>query len=99
MTGTSIVNRRLLALVSAAVFTVGLGGCATTSELNSLKDRVDAAEADASAARAEASAARQEAAEARTLAGQAMSAATDAQATADESPTKIDRMIKKAMYK
>ena len=63
MTGTRIVDRRLLALVSAAVLTVGLGGCATTSDLNSLEDRVDAAEADASAARAEASAARQEAAE------------------------------------
>ena len=99
MKGKSDANRRLMALVSAAVFATALSGCATTSELNNLKDRVDAAESAASAAKAEASAARQEAAEARSLAEQAMSVANDAQATADESATKIDRMFKKAMYK
>lgn len=99
MKGTSNARSHLLALAAASVLAVGLSGCATTSDLNSLRDQVDAAEAAANDAKAEAATARQEAADARALAEQAMSTANDAKATADDSATKIDRMFKKAMYK
>jgi murein lipoprotein len=99
MNGTSDVKSRLLALAAASVLIGGLSGCATTSELNSLKDQVSAAQATADSAQAEAAAARQEAADARALAEQAMDTANEAKASADESEAKIDRMFKKAMYK
>jgi murein lipoprotein len=99
MNGTRDARSRLPALAAAIVLAAGLSGCATTSELNSLKEQVDAAQSAADAARADAAAARQEAADARALAEQAMSTANDAKASADASEAKIDRMFKKAMYK
>jgi murein lipoprotein len=99
MKGTTQTKPRLLALAAASVLAAGLSGCATTSDLNNLEDRVSAAEAAANAAKADAAAARQEAADAKALAGQAMSTANEAKASADASEAKIDRMFKKAMYK
>jgi murein lipoprotein len=99
MTAMSDARSRLPALAAAAVLLTALGGCASTSELNSLKNQVSAAEAAADAAKTEAAAARQDAADARALAEQAMSTANEAKATADASEAKIDRMFKKAMYK
>ncbi|HFD78871.1 MAG TPA: hypothetical protein ENK05_00575 [Gammaproteobacteria bacterium] len=79
-----------LALAIAAV--AGLSGCATTSDLDKLRDEVHQANATAEAAAAKADAASQEAAAASQT-------AADAKAAADDANSRIDRMFKKSMYK
>ena len=99
MKGTTLYRSRLLAIVAATSLVAGLGGCATTSDLNELRAEVDAAKTDASAAKAEAAAASQTANEAKAMASDAVNTANEARMTSEETETKIDRMFKKAMYK
>jgi len=99
MKGTTLYRSRMLAIVAATSIVVGLGGCATTSELNNLRAEVDAVKADASSAKAEAAAASQTANAAKAMASDAVNTANEAKATSEETETKIDRMFKKAMYK
>ena len=99
MKETTMYRSRVLAIVAATSVVVGLGGCASTSDLNALRADVDSAKADASAARAEAAAASKEAAEAKAMASDAMNTANAAKAQSAETETNIDRMFKKAMYK
>jgi murein lipoprotein len=99
MKGPILYRSRFLAIVAATGIAAGLGGCASTGDLNALRSDVDAARAEASAAKAEAAAASQAAAEAKAMASDAMNTANAAKATSEETETKIDRMFKKAMYK
>jgi murein lipoprotein len=99
MKGPLLYRSRVLAIAAATGIVAGLGGCATTSDLNALHDDVNAAKAEASAAKAEAAAASKAAAEAKAMASDAMNTANAAKATSEETETKIDRMFKKAMYK
>ncbi len=71
---------------------LGLGGCASTSEIESLKADLQRANASADRAAADAASARRDAEAARA-------AAEAAQATAMETNEKLDRMFKKSMYK
>ena len=79
-----------IAVTLAAI--AGLGGCATTSDLDKLRDEVNQANETAQGAAAKADAASREAAEAKAI-------AEDAKVSADEANTKIDNMFKKSMYK
>ncbi|UCC55510.1 MAG: hypothetical protein JSU75_09095 [Gammaproteobacteria bacterium] len=99
MKRTTQYRSRMLAMAAAASVVAGLGGCASTSDLNAMRADIDAAKAEASAARAEAAAASKAAAEAKAMASDAMSTANAAKAQSAETETKIDRMFKKAMYK
>lgn len=99
MKGPILYRSRILAIVAATGIVAGLGGCATTNDLNALRDDVTAARAEASAAKAEAAAASRAATEAKAMASDAMNTANAAKATSEETETKIDRMFKKAMYK
>ena len=87
-------NNRLRTPVLAAILiaSTGLVGCASTQEMQSLKDQANSASADAQAATTEA-------AEAKALARKAMNTANEAKAASDATEAKIDRMFKKAMYK
>ncbi len=99
MKGPNLNRSRIVTMAAATALVAGLGGCATTSQLDELRADVDAAKADASAAKAEAAAASKDAAEARAMAADAVNTANEAKATSEETETKIDRMFKKAMYK
>jgi murein lipoprotein len=83
--------KRMAGIVTLAAV-AGLAGCATTSDLDSLRGEIRQANETAANAAATADAARKEAAAASQTAAEAkaMSEATDA---------KIDRMFKKSMYK
>ena len=74
----------------------GLAGCATTSDIDKLRDElrddINQANQTAESASAKADAASREAAEAKAI-------AEDAKASADEANSKIDNMFKKSMYK
>ena len=80
----------------ALAVTVGLFGCATSSDMDKLRDelRDDISQANqtADSASATANAASREASEAKAI-------AEDAKVTADEANSKIDNMFKKSMYK
>jgi murein lipoprotein len=76
----------------AIVLLGGLGGCASTSDMNALQAEVDKANAAASQAAADAASAKADAAAART-------AAEEARDTAQDTNEKLDRMFKKSMYK
>jgi murein lipoprotein len=76
-----------------------LAGCASTSDIDSLRSEVRAANENSERAAAAAEAARQEAAAASRAAADAKAAAADAKATAQQTDEKIDRMFKKTMYK
>ncbi len=78
---------------------VGLSGCATTDELNSLKSRVDALEAGVSQSQSDAAAARAAANSANDTANRAMDKANEANVRSIDTETKIDRMFKRAMHK
>jgi murein lipoprotein len=71
---------------------LGLGGCATTSDLDALRAEVSKANETAQSALSKADAASQEAAAASLK-------ADEAKAMAAETDSKIDRMFKKSMYK
>ena len=74
------------------VASVGLGGCATTSDLDALRAEVQKANATANQAAADAASAKRDAADAKT-------AAEAARDTSQDTNEKIDRMFKKSMYK
>jgi len=99
MKGPILYRSRMLAVVVATGIIAGLGGCASTNDMNTLRADVDAARAEASAAKAEATAASQAASRAEAMASDAMNTANAAKASSAETETKIDRMFKKAMYK
>lgn len=77
---------------SLLVAVVGLAGCATSGDLQELRDEVARVNSTAEQAAADASAAKADAAAARA-------AAEEAQATSNETSEKLDRMFKKSMYK
>ena len=77
-------------LLLAALATTA--GCASTSDLDSLRAELQSANAAAERAAADAASARQDAAAAKA-------AAEAAQREAAETNEKLDRMFKKAMYK
>lgn len=79
-----------IAITLAAI--AGLGGCATTSDLDELRDEVKQVDETAQSAAAKADAASRESAEAKAI-------AEDAKVSADEANSKIDNMFKKSMYK
>lgn len=70
----------------------GAVGCASTSEMDTLRAEVRKANETASQAAADAASARQDAAAARA-------AAEEARDTATDTNEKLDRMFKKSMYK
>jgi murein lipoprotein len=86
------------ALVSVMAL-AGLAGCASTSEIDSLRSDISRANETAASAAADAAAARKQAAAASATAAEAKATADDAKASADASAEKIDRMFKKSMYK
>jgi murein lipoprotein len=77
-----------IALAAVAV----LGGCATSGDLEALRDEINQANETAQSASANADAASREAAEAKAI-------AEEAKVIADEANSKIDNMFKKSMYK
>ena len=70
----------------------GLAGCATTSDLDTLRTEVQKATATANQAASDAAAAKRDAAAAK-------SAAEAAADSARQTNEKLDRMFKKSMYK
>ena len=92
MRGTSRSRLYIPVLAAILVASAGMTGCANTQQVQSLRDQMSSASADAQAAKAEA-------AEAKALAQKAMNTANDAKATSEATEAKIDRMFKKAMYK
>jgi murein lipoprotein len=84
------MTRSLLAALSVAVlFTAG---CASSGDIQSMKDELSALRTEVEATRASADQASQEASEARRM-------AEAAQAQSMRTDEKIDRMFKKSMYK
>ena len=69
-----------------------LGGCASTGDLEALRDEINQANEAAQSASANADAASKVAAEAKAI-------AEEAKVSADEANSKIDNMFKKSMYK
>lgn len=82
---TAVTGAMLLALA-------GLGGCATTSDVDALRADLQKANETASQAAADAASAKKDAAAAKT-------AAEEARDTAQDTNEKLDRMFKKSMYK
>ena len=93
------MTQRTLYTALVLVVAAGLGGCASTSEMDSLRAQVEQAQAAADAAAASADAAAQEAAAAKALAAEANATAAAAKAQSEMTEEKIDRMFKKTMYK
>ena len=83
-----------IAIILTAI--AGLGGCATSSDIEELREelRNDVTQANetAQSASANSDAAKEEAAEATAI-------AKEAKVSADEANSKIDNMFKKSMYK
>ena len=88
--------RKNIKIALTLAVTAGLFGCATTSDVDKLRDElrgdINQANQTADNASAKADAASRESAE-------AMAIAIDAKATAEEANSKIDNMFKKSMYK
>ena len=78
--------------VTALILPLGLAGCATTSDLDKVAAKADAAQSTANEALAKANSA-------QSTADQAMSTANAANQKADEANMKVERMFKKAMMK
>ena len=95
---TSAKTQLMAGIVTLAA-AVGLSGCASTSEIDSLRSDVREANETAASAAATAEAARKEAAAAAADAAEAKAMAQDAKATSEATDAKIDRMFKKSMYK
>jgi uncharacterized protein (DUF3084 family) len=92
--------------VTALILPLGLAGCATTSDLNKVAAKADAAQSTANEALAKANAAQNtgnealsKASAAQSTADQAMSTANAANQKAEEANAKVERMFKKAMMK
>jgi len=79
-----------IAIALAAI--AGLGGCATTSDIEELRNEINQSNETAQSASANADAAKIEAAEAKLI-------AEEARIGAIEANEKIDTMFKKSMYK
>jgi len=90
-------NNGKIALILAAL--VGLGGCASTSELDSLRGEIRQANQTAQQANETAASAAAKADAASRQAASASQTADEAKASAEEANSKIDRMFKKSMYK
>ena len=82
-----------------ALTLAGLAGCASTSDLDSMRSEIRQANETAQSAAATAQAASKDAAAASQAAADAKATAEAAQATADATDEKVNRMFKKAMYK
>ena len=91
-------NKRVAGIVTLAAVT-GLSGCASTSEIESLRSEIRQANDTATNAASTAEAARSEAAAAARAAAEANATAEEAKAMAEATDAKIDRMFKKSMYK
>jgi len=89
--------KRVAGIVTLAA--VGLAGCASTSEIDSLRSEIRQANDTATNAASTAEAARSEAAAASRAAAEANATAEEAKAMAEATDAKIDRMFKKSMYK
>ena len=92
--------------VTALILPLGLAGCATTSDLNKVAAKADAAQSTANEALAKANAAQNtgnealsKASAAQSTADQAMSTANAANQKAEEANSKVERMFKKSMMK
>lgn len=83
----------------AVLIVLGLAGCATNGDLDSMRTEVVQANATADAALTAANEAKATAQEAKAIAEDANATAQKANATAETTETKMDRMFKKAMYK
>lgn len=92
-------NSRIAAGLFLLVVSVGLSGCASTTDIDALRKEIHEANMTARSASVDASRAREEALAASQLAGQAKSTAEAAKAQAEATDAKIDRMFKKTMYK
>ena len=90
-------NNAMIALTFAAL--VGLGGCATTSDLDALRAEVRQANETAQQANNTANSAAAKADAASKEAAAASQTANEAKVSAEEANSKIDRMFKKSMYK
>jgi hypothetical protein len=88
--------RKNIKLALTLAVTAGLFGCATSSDMDKLRDEmrgdINQANQTSESASATANAASREAGEAKAI-------AEDAKASADEANSKIDNMFKKSMYK
>jgi murein lipoprotein len=91
-----IMLRKNIKIALTLAVIAGLAGCATTSDVDKLRDElrgdINQANQTAESASATANAASRESGEAKAI-------AEDAKATADEANSKIDNMFKKSMYK
>ncbi len=87
---------RMLTLAAIAGAFIGLTGCATTSQVEELQNKVNA---DIAAVRADAAAAKSEAHAANAKANDAVRIADEANRRSLDTEAKIDRMFKKAMHK
>ena len=90
-------NKSMIALPLIAM--VALGGCASTSELDTLRAEIRQANETAQQASATASSAAAKADAASAQAAAASQTADEAKASAEEANNKIDRMFKRSMYK
>ena len=86
-------------LLTAALSSVLLFGCATTSDMEKLQADVQKANSAAAGAQQTADAAMKEAAAARAAAERAEKAAMEAKAASEATEAKIDNMFKKSMQK
>ncbi len=86
---------KMLALLMA----IGLTGCATTNDLDTVRAQAQDANTTANAALKAANEAKAIAQNANATAQDAKAMAQDAKETSKTTETKIDRMFKKAMYK
>ncbi len=87
---------RLLTIAAATGAFIGLSGCASTSDFDSLQSQLNA---QINAAAADAAAAKAEAAAASAKADQAFNTAMEANKRSMDTEAKIDNMFKKAMHK
>lgn len=90
-------NNVKTALILAAM--VGLGGCASTSDIDSLRAEIRQANDTAQQANQTANNAAAKADAASKAAAAASQTANEAKLSAEEANSKIDRMFKKSMYK
>ena len=88
--------RKNIKIALTLAVTAGLFGCATTSDMDKLRDEmrgdINQSNQTAESASATANAASREASEAKAI-------AEDARVKAEEANSKIDNMFKKSMYK
>ncbi|MBI5039943.1 MAG: hypothetical protein HZB57_01640 [Gammaproteobacteria bacterium] len=86
------MNIKTVAASVALIAIFGLTGCASTSDVQSLKDQVAQAQSTADSAA-------KDAADAKAAAAAAQATADEAKAKAMETDDKLNRMFKKSMYK